>query len=83
MESTPFLAKIDNIDIILTISQDTVYAKTKDDSSVFNISIIDLVFCNSQANKVILNWNTGNTISSAVISSRHARDIVKEIKQKI
>ena len=83
MESTPFLAKIDNIDIILTISQDTVYAKTKDDSSVFNISIIDLVFCNVQANKVILNWNTGNTISSAVISSKHARNIVKEIKQKI
>ena len=83
MESTPFVAKIDNIDIILTISQDTIFAKTKDDSSVFNISIIDLVFCNAQANKVILNWNTGNTISSAAISSRHARDIVKQIKQKI
>ena len=83
MESTPFVAKIDNIGIILTISHDTIYAKTKDGSSVFNISIIDLVFCNVQANKVILNWNTGNTISSAVISSKHARNIVKEIKQKI
>jgi hypothetical protein len=83
MESIPILAKIDDVDIILTISQDTISAKTKEDRSIFEISIIDLVFCNAQTNNVILSWNTGNTISSAVISSRHARDIAKQIKQKI
>ena len=83
MESTPFLAKIDGVEIILTISQDTISAKTKEDRAIFEISIIDLVFCNTQTNNVILSWNTGNTISSAIVSSRYAREIVRKIQESV
>ncbi len=83
MESTPFLAKIDDVEIIITISQDTISAKTKEDRTIFQISIIDLVFCNTQTNNVVLSWNTGNTISSAIISSRHAREIVRKIQESV
>lgn len=84
MNSTPFSVKIDGIETILTISKDTVSAKAKkDDRLLFEISLQDLVLCNNQARNIILNWNAGNVIASAVITSRHASEIVRKIQQSV
>jgi len=84
MKSTPYSAKIDDIDIILTVSDKTISAKaTKDDRSLFEISLYDVILCSNQTNNVILNWNSGNTISSAIITSRHAREIARKIQESV
>jgi len=81
MDSTPFSAKIDDTAIILTVSKHFISANAKaDDELIFDIAPSDLILCNNQANHVILNWNSGNTVSSAILSSRHAREIVSTIQ---
>ena len=83
MDSTPFLAKIDDTPITVNISKDTISAKTQEGKSVFNIAICDITCINKSANIVIINWNAGNVLSSISVTSRHAREIITKIKENI